>query len=322
MRQLYYSLVATIIWLSLLFNLEWLVDSFRLPPFLYVFIALCSVLSILVLGRYKLSMLWPLAIGVLAYAGLEFQYAYTQGGESLSTVTTGLAAVVVTILLSSLLGRRLAQLQRLLTNLMVGQSDADDQSFEHAQGVLLPRSAARTASSSLTCRIGDLNPQSAGQSGAGAVACRAVLIPRGWRYAARPGQQVCPRPRRPPVKRAVGRHCRCHAAERPFCGAAAGNITDDLQTIVAMLAVAAQEQLGVALNIGAATFPDQAITFEALVEQAEDEMVKLSPAGTQAAPQLAPMPAAIPAPVPATSESNSYHLGRASTETTKITPVG
>ncbi len=140
MRQLYYTLVATIVWLSFVFNLEWLVGSPVLAPFMYVLIPTCVVLAILVLGRYRVSLVWLLAFGVAAYAALEIQFALTHAGESVSAVVTGLAAVVVTILLSGLLGRRLAQLQRLLTNLMVGQPDSqgggDERLFENAQSVL------------------------------------------------------------------------------------------------------------------------------------------------------------------------------------------
>ena len=136
MRQLYYALVATIVWLSFLFNLEWLVGSFVLAPFMYWFIPTCAVLAILMWGRYRVSLLWLLAFGVAAYAALEIQFALTHEGESLSTVVMGLAAVIVTLLLSGIVGRQLAQLQRLLTNLMIGQADGDEPLFENAQGAL------------------------------------------------------------------------------------------------------------------------------------------------------------------------------------------
>ena len=50
---------------------------------------------------------------LVAYAALEIQFALTQGGETLPQVVMGLAAVVVTLLLGGILGRQLAQLQRL-----------------------------------------------------------------------------------------------------------------------------------------------------------------------------------------------------------------
>jgi hypothetical protein len=170
MRQLYYSLIAVIIWLSLLFNLEGLVTSFSLPPFLYVFIPVCAVTVITVLGLRKLSAQWLLVIGLFAYALLEYQFGGTQTLAGLPTVIIGLSAVVVTILLSSLLGRRLAALRVLLTNLVVGQQDKAQESFGDAQGLLYRevRRARRNhqAQSSLACRVSDFATQSACQCAA------------------------------------------------------------------------------------------------------------------------------------------------------------
>ena len=55
-------------------------------------------------GRYRVSLVWLLAFGVVAYAALEIQFALTHGGETLPSVVMGLAAVVVTLLLGGILG--------------------------------------------------------------------------------------------------------------------------------------------------------------------------------------------------------------------------
>ena len=296
MRQLYSALVATIVWLSVLFNLEWLVGSHVLAPFMYWFIPTCAVLAILTWGRYRVSLVWLLAFGVAAYAALEIQFALTHEGETLSAVVMSLAAVVVTILLSGLLGRQLAQLQRLLTNLMVGQADGDERLFEHAQGLLYRevRRARRYHH---------------------ALAVLAVATPEVPVELAQ-----TPLPAEPYSFRVVGdmhrdlvkKYILARTArllreqlddiaivtqrDDHFVVLLPETAQDDLQPVLLTLKAAAQEQLGITLNIGAATFPDQAITFESLVEQAEAAMVKqpttnahvTSPQTTpQTAPQIA-----------------------------------
>ncbi len=323
MRQLYSTLIATIVWLSLLFNLEWLVGSFVLPPFLVLLIPACAVLAILVLGRYWVSMLWLLAFGVAAYAALEIQFALTHGGETLSTVVMGLAAVVVTILLSGLLGRRLGQLQRLLTNLMVGegksQTERDEQLFEYAQGVLY-REVRRARRYHHTLAV---------------LAIATPEVPLELAQAPLPAEpfsfRVVGDMQRDLVKKYVlARTARLLREQLDdiavvtqrddhFVVLLPETTQEELQPVLQTLKAAAQEQLGITLNIGAATFPDQAITLEALVGQAEEQMVKLSKVGAQAAP---PPPAPVmPVPAPATSETNVYHRGLAPADGTQITSI-
>ena len=163
MRQLYYFLVMTIIWLSLLFNLEWLVDSFTLAPFLYVFIPACSVFVILGLKRRKLSLPSLLLIGLAAYAVFEYLFDVRMGTANLTTVSIGLSAVVITILLSSLIGKRMANLQAMLTSLVVGPAHQNEQAFADAQGLLYREVRARATLSSRTCCVSDFATQSACQ---------------------------------------------------------------------------------------------------------------------------------------------------------------
>ena len=255
----------------------------------------------------------------LRIAALEIQFALTHEGETLSAVVMSLAAVVVTILLSGLLGRQLAQLQRLLTNLMVGQADRDERLFENAQGVLYRevRRARRYHH---------------------ALAVLAVATPEVPVELAQ-----TPLPAEPYSFRVVGdmhrdlvkKYILARTArllreqlddtavvtqrDDHFVVLLPETAHDDLQPVLLTLKAAAQEQLGITLNIGAATFPDQAITFESLVEQAEVEMVKQYQVSTQ----TAPLPASplVPAPVPVTSETSGYHLGLAPADGTQITPV-
>lgn len=306
MRQLYYTLVATIVWLSFVFNLEWLVGSQVLAPFMYILIPTCAVLAILVLGRYRVSLAWLLAFGVVAYAALEIQFALTHAGESVSAVVTGLAAVVVTLLLSGLLGRRLAQLQRLLTNLMVGQPDSqggDEQLFENAQSVLYREvRRARRYHHALAVLV-IATPQ--------VPVSQAVLPAEPFSF------RVIGDMQRDLVKKYVlARTARLLREQLDdtavvtqrhdhFVVLLPETAHDDLQPVLQTLQAAAQEQLGITLNIGAATFPDQAITFESLVEQAEADMLKQpqvsTQAGTHVSTHTVPLPAAsvVPAPAPA-----------------------
>ena len=50
---------------------------------------------------------------------------------------------------------------------------------------------------------------------------------------------------------------------------------DDALEVMSRLRTAGQESLGLELEIGVATFPDEAVTFETLLQNAEEEMTSL-----------------------------------------------
>jgi len=316
MRQLYYSLVAIIIWLSLLFNLEWLVSSFRLTPFLYVFIPACSVIVILGLKLHKLPLPSLLVIGLSAYAVFEYLFAYRMGTTDLTTVTVELSAVIITILLSSLIGKRLVNLQAMLTKLVIGPADQDAEVFEDAQG-LLYREVRRARRYHHALAVLAISPP---------------RVPQNLSLKPIPGEPFSMRVIEDMQRGLVEKYILVRTARllrdelgdismitqrgNHFVVLLPETTRDELQTILRALETAAQEQLGVMLNIGAATFPDQAITFEALLEQAEGDMVKQP----EVSPVPATVPATVPVAVPVNGEVNGYHnLGLASSEGTNLT---
>lgn len=293
MRHLYYSLVAIIIWLSFLFNLEWLVGSFHLAPFLYVFIPACSVFVILGLRRRKVSLPWLLAIGLSVYAVLEYLFTFRMGTANLTTVTAGLSAVVITILLSSLIGKRLVNLQAVLTSLVVGPAEQNEQVFAHAQGMLY-REVRRARRYHHALAVLAISPPK--------VPSNVSLLPIPG--APFPMRVIDDLQRELVEKYVLARTARVlrdkledtaivTQRNKHFVVLLPETPCEELPAVVRTLDTAAQEQLGLTLNIGAATFPDQAITLEGLLEQAEVDMVKVPALRT----------------LPVTTESNSYHLG-------------
>lgn len=312
MRQLYYSLLSLIIWLSLLFNLEGLVSTFRLTPFLYAFIPACAVIIILVLRLHKVPLPWLLGAGLAAYAALALLYGAANSSESLSSIITGLSAVVVTILLSSLVGRRLAELRAAIVSMVVGHGGGEE-SFWHAQGMLY-REVRRARRHHHPLAV---------------LALAVPKLPPNVVLEAAPGQPFSPRVIKDMQRELIHKYVLARAARllrQHLPDTAIVTLRDDYFVVLLpetsgeevpfvchLLQSTAQEQLGLTFTIGAATFPDQAITFEGLLEQAESAMATM-PAG-----YAAPAPVAVPAAVPPATDSGSYARELAPSDASNLT---
>lgn len=275
MARLTYSIIAIVVWLSLLFNLKGLDSSIDLAPFMYIFLPVCSVLVISLLRRHQVSFHWLLAIALLAYAAIEYMLAYTAGASNLSSVITEVSAIAVTILLSSLVGQRLYELRTILALVFVGPLDKEAEPFDHAQ-TLIYREVRRARRHHRS------------------LALMAVSTPEvsfNWSLKPRADVPFPPRVVEDMVRELGSKYVLARVArllrsklddsaivtqaDDHFVVVLPETANDKLQEILKMLRSAAEENLGLELKIGSATFPDQEVTFEALLEQAEAEMSRL-----------------------------------------------
>lgn len=335
MRQLYYSLLALIVWLSLLFHLEGLVVSFRLTPFLYVFIPACAVAIIVALRYRKVAMSWLLIGGVSAYAVLEYLFGSVRSGENLPVLITSFSAVIVTILLSGFVGRRLAEVRTAIVSLVVGQAGSGEVSFWDAQGLLYREvRRARRHHHSLVL-----------------LALALPKLPASVTIEPAPNAPMTPRVIQDMQRELVNKYVLARAArllQQHLADTAIITLRDDhyvvllpetsgeeVPAILNTLQDAAHEQMGLAFRIGVATFPDQAITFEGLLEQAEAAMVNrpvvhtapaVQPPAAHAAPAVFAVPAAYAAPAaaqaPLAAEGNGFHRERGASDGANLTATG
>lgn len=269
MKRLSYSIVAVIVWFSLLFNLAWLVSPFQISPFLNIFLPVCSVVVILVLRKRKLPSIWLFGVTFVIYGALKYQFGFKGVDTDLGTIVSEVTALMVTLILSILIGQRLEELRTTLSNLVIGTLDEDVEPFELGQSALYREvRRARRHHHSLAL-----------------LAIAAPKVPVKMSDAPAP---TTPFPNHVVVdlQRELGNRylliligrllidklgdsAIVTLAENHFVVVLPETSSEELQTILQQFQSAAEDKLGFQLQIGVATFPDQEITFDALLARAK-----------------------------------------------------
>jgi hypothetical protein len=288
MRRLYQAIIALVLWLSLLFSLEQFAPSFHLVTFLYVFLPIAAVLTIWIVERYQTALQWIFAVALLMYAGLKYQFDYIAPEMDLRHIFSEMSSVGVTLLLSSAIGLRLADIRTTLSKLVIGQGDEEIASFEQGQSMLYrevrrarrrQHSLALLAVSPPEIPIDNSMPLSSGMPLPKHVAIDMQRVFSKKYILTRVGRLLLNKLDDAAIVTQSGDH---------FVVLIPETSRDELQTLLQMLQTVSQEQLGLKLNVGSATFPDEEITFESLLERAEAAMVAIPAASSLQAQGASP----------------------------------
>jgi GGDEF domain-containing protein len=273
MTRLYYLVIPLLIWFSLLFNIERFTQPINIAPFFYGFVAICAILIVVLPRLHQISLQILFGATLLPYFLLEYYFGHSIGGEFLPVTITEISALGLTIVLSTLTGRRLEELQETLTSLMIGQMSKEIQPFGTGQG-LIYREVRRARRHQRPLALLAISAADA--------SLRVSLDEFSYKA---PFNRFVEDVQHEIVKKYVfARIANLLIDELEDCAIVTQRddhfvtilpetAKEDSQAIVRKLEHAAEEKLGIKLRIGMATFPDEEITFEALLERAEAAMM-------------------------------------------------
>ena len=273
MTRLYYLVIPLLIWFSLLFNIERFTQPINIAPFFYGFTAVCAILIVVLPRLHRTSLQILFTVTLLPYFLLEYYFGHSIGGEFLPVTITEMSALGLTIVLSALTGRRLEELQETLTSLMIGQMSKEIQPFGTGQG-LIYREVRRARRHQRPLALLAISAADA--------SLRVSLDEFSYKA---PFNRFVEDVQHEIVKKYVfARIANLLIDELEDCAIVTQRddhfvtilpetTKEDSQAIVRRLEHAAEEKLGIKLRIGMATFPDEEITFEALLERAEATMM-------------------------------------------------
>ena len=278
MTQLRYLFIAMCGWFFLLYNIEKLIAPINIASFVYVFVVACTVLLIVSVRLCQWPLYWLLALVFPVYFLLKTTLGYEIGGDNLSLTITELSVITVTTVLARMIGLQFEEWRKIITSLTLGELRDDLQPFETGQAQIYReiRRARRhqRAAALLAVTAIDISGEADGK-----------------RIQDTPLYRFLEEVRRETLEKYVS------ARLAEFLVAELGDLAivtkrnshfvtllpemdrSNLQDVVRRLQLAAKEKLGLQLKIGMSTFPDEAVTFERMLEDAETEMVgaKLSP---------------------------------------------
>lgn len=272
MTQLRYLFAFATVWFFGLYNIERLAAPINIASFVYVFVAASALLIILLPRLQKLPRHWLAALVLVIFLGLKLQLGYGIIGQQLPLTVTEICAIGVTIFLALQIGQRLEELRAVVTNLTIGQAGAGTQPFEEGQGQIYReiRRARRHQ------RPATLLAISIAEDVTGASTERFNQDVPLRRFINEIQQEL------------VDKYTQTRVAELlidQFEDSAVITKRDDhfvtllpetnheeAAEIINQLQNTLTEKMGLQLKVGVSTFPDEAVTFENLLERAEAKM--------------------------------------------------
>jgi hypothetical protein len=269
MKRIYFWLVGIITWFLFFYNIERLSHPINISSFVYVYTAMIAVLMLALPPLYKVSLFWPFLAALLPYFYLKQLMRYEIMGIHLPLTITEIVAIGMTILLTGQLLRQLKEARDLVTNLTVSQLNKGTAPFETGQGQLYReiRRARINQRPAALVTIG-VTDQSYQMSLNRFIEEAQMEIIRHY-VSARMANLLITNLRDFDVITQRGSH---------FVALLPETSREEALKITDQLAQAALSSLGLHLKFGLSTFPDQAVTFERLLEAAETEMKAGTPA--------------------------------------------
>ncbi|MGB3713595.1 MAG: hypothetical protein WA996_04110 [Candidatus Promineifilaceae bacterium] len=263
MKRFRYWLVGLCVWLAILYNLERWNEPINIATFVYVLTMVYMAVVILVPWFYKAPVYWPLILGLIPYFTFRILFGYGISGASLPIVITEICLISVTIILARQVGWRIDQWREVVSELTFGRFIDKADIFETGQGQIYreirrARLHHRPATLMAICPSGDIHDASQIRF---AQEIQHELI-KGY-ATARVAELL--------VKE-LHDHDIITQRDDHFVVLLPEISPEEAAEIAANLEAAAKNELGLDLRIGASAFPDEAVTFESLLDQAESAM--------------------------------------------------
>lgn len=265
MKQSRFWLIAILLWFFFLYNIERLSEPINIASFVYVFTIACVVLVVLIPPLYRLPFFWPTLFAMPPFFILKVLLGYQIGGNNLPLTVTEICVIGISIFLAEQIVRRIDELRHVVASLTIDPLLNGSYSFENGQGQIYReirrarhyhRPAALLAISieedSLKASLNRFIKEAQNQ------AIKKYIL-------ARLANMLVEELQDTDIVAQRNEHFVTFLPETTI---------ENVHQIVSRLETIAKEELGVELKIGASTFPDRAVTFERLLEQAEVEMKK------------------------------------------------
>jgi GGDEF domain-containing protein len=263
MKRMRFLVAILIIWLFLFYNIERLSKPVDITDVAYTFVPLVAALTICVPRLRKVSLWVHLVIPALVFLVLKAWLKSRVWGTALPLTVMEICVIAATIILARWVSNGVGEFESAIAHITIGEVDRLVESFSTGQAEMYREiRRARHHQRPLALMAVGVEDKSI------QVALDRMV------------QEV----QRAMMKRYVlsdVARTLCHRLEDYNVVAQTNDhflillpevTSEQLTDLVGRLHQVVSEQVGVALQIGTASFPDDAVTFESLVEKAVEEM--------------------------------------------------
>lgn len=267
MRRLRLLTVGLTVWLLALFSIERISAPINISRVAYPFIPLMAALVLLVPGLSALPVWVLIVVPVPVFLVLKSWAGYSLGGASLPITITEVAAILVTILLARKISQGLTEFEDAVHQITLGPNELLPEEM-HAGEANLYREVRRARHHNRPLALLAVGMDPATQS--------AALS----RILAETQEAILQRAMASSVARTLSKELDDYNlvvyGGDHFLVLLPEMTAERVNRLEECLAAAAQDQLGMKLNFGAAFFPQDAVTYESLVAKARQEMAQSS----------------------------------------------
>ncbi len=272
MRYLRFLLILMGLWIILLDNIGGMAGVPTLTPYAYIVVAACAIFPLLFPTTAGNTRFATFAVSVLALLLLHVWNGSVLGENNLLTVATEVAAIGLTIVLASTLGAQISAIQQVFTDLGLSQLHNQVETFEAGQQAIYREIRwARRSQQPIALLAISINHASIerliAQDNKRGLTHRLVREAQSevWRtYAMTQVAKLLVAELDDSAIVTQRRHY--------FVIALSGANREQSSPVVEQLQTSANAKLDIQLDIGVAIFPDDAVTFELLLERAEAAM--------------------------------------------------
>lgn len=262
-------LLALISWLFFLYNIERLSEPINLASFLYVFVIVCANLIILVRALRRTPFYKSFLLALPPFFFLKVYFGYEIGGTNLPITVTEICAIGITMFLTQRVTWHLEEFRDAISQLTIGRLEEGTHTFEEGQGHIyreVRRARLYKRPAALLAISVDVGTTDVEISRFIKEAQHEII----QRYvAARTAELLVEELKDSDVITKRNDH---------FIVLLPESDREVAAKIVDRLTAGIEKKLGLACKIGFSTFPDEAVTFESLLLQAESTMSKAPPA--------------------------------------------
>jgi hypothetical protein len=268
MKRLFSYQVGIILWFFLLYNIERLIAPINIASFVYVYAAAIAVLILALPVLYNWSAFRLFLLALIPFFALKIALGYEIAGPNLPITITEMSTLYITLILARLLGQDLFEIRNEITLLTIGNSKNGVNGFSDGQ-VEIYREVRRA------------------------------------RRFKRPVALLTVAARGEPVELAINRFIEeaKNGIMTSYINARVANLLEgrlkdsdvitkyndyfvillpetgreQVPSVINRLKESALQDLQIPLEIGFSTFPDEAMTFSGLLQQAEMKMLRTDP---------------------------------------------
>lgn len=263
MRGLRWNIVFIVVWFLFLYNLERLIAPINIASFVYIYAALLTVLVISLPALHNAN-LWVLfVITLIVFFGLKILLNYEIAGTNFSITVTEICALGVSLGLARQVGKALGTLQDEITQIAFGHVNYETRDFNVEQSQIYReiRHARRNGQPASLMAI-SISEKSVELSLHRFVEGAKNNITK--KYIASQVAKL--------LTEQLHDSDKITQRDDHFVVLLTETSYENALNVVNRIRASAEEKLHLKLNIGLSTFPEEAYTFERLLETAETRM--------------------------------------------------